>query len=752
MHINGDDTDRIVSALAFIPPDDRSLWLRAAMALKSELGEDGREIWDAWSQGADSYNAGDARDVWRSVKPGGGIGLGTLFFEAKQHGWSDDAPRSTPSPEEVEQRRRRQSEAARIEAEKAAQIRAEVAQQAGSIWRAARPIGADDPHPYLVRKAVSATATLRETTAEAATEILGYAPKLRDELLTGRLLVVPLQADGGLATLELIDESGRKVGLRGRGTRVGAYWAPVRLPEGDGSGLAILLAEGVATTLSAYQATGYPCVAGLGDNNLPKVARHLRERFPRARIAVLADLSKQTGEPDTFAAKAARDIGAALAAPDFGSERSDGATDFNDLHRQHGLDAVCRAIETAVGSLDAAGEATHGELRGDDPGAYQWMLDEAQAQSIGPTPAANEMPTEESRLRLCDLSDLRSAQLDPPEFLVDPLIPRGHLTLFGGHGGSGKSVVALAISAHVACGRSWAGLPAASGRVMFVSFEDSEKLVKWRLKQIAHEYALNYETIERNLVLIDATKSAPIEVEASSKGVKRTVTTTDGDDLHRRMTEGRFDLVVIDNASDAYGGEENNRQQVRGFVRRLSACVEPHNGAVLLLAHIDKSAARYGAAGNSYSGSTAWHNSARSRLALVDDRLRQEKLNVGKRLQVPIDLSWVRSVPVPSSTPGAVAQQAQRDADDEAAVIACFLAASEAGDNIPSSETGQNTYVLALGKYPECPADLRSDKPRIKATVTRLLRSGRIRREEYRTHDRKTKERLIVREVRQCAP
>ena len=61
-----------------------------------------------------------------------------------------------------------------------------------------------------------------------------------------------------------------------------------------------------------------------------------------------------------------------------------------------------------------------------------------------------------------------------------------------------------------------------------------------------------------------------------------------------------------------------------------------HDAAVVLLAHIDKAAARNGGQGNSYSGSTAWHNSARSRLALVEDEatgleLLHEKANFGKK-------------------------------------------------------------------------------------------------------------------------
>ena len=58
-------------------------------------------------------------------------------------------------------------------------------------------------------------------------------------------------------------------------------------------------------------------------------------------------------------------------------------------------------------------------------------------------------------------------------------------------------------------------------------------------------------------------------------------------------------------ASDAYDADENSRRQVRAFVKALARMVRNHNGAVLLLAHVDKVAARYGSNGNTYSGSTA---------------------------------------------------------------------------------------------------------------------------------------------------
>lgn len=378
-----------------------------------------------------------------------------------------------------------------------------------------------------------------------------------------------------------------------------------------------------------------------------------------------------------------------------------------------------------------------------------WRTDAEPPQSEG-EPADTD---EDLGLRACDLSDLRTADIEAPQYVVEPLIPRGYLTLFGSHGGLGKSTVGLVIGAHVTCGRDWAGLTVNRGRVMFISYEDNEKLIKWRLKSIAREYVLDFESVIKNMRIIDATKAPPIAEEHSSGGVKRLILTRSGERVIQKAKAGAFDLVIIDNASDAYGGDENQRQQVRTFCRHLQNAVSGHDGAVMLKAHVDKNAAKYGAAGNSYSGSTQWHNSARSRLALVDDQIVQEKLNVGKKLAFPIQLAWVGAVPVPTTMPQAVAVQSARDEADDATILACFAAASEAGNSIPQAETGPHTYVHALVDYAECTEALKADKARIKQSVNRLLRSGRIRREKYRTTDRKDKVRLVLKDcanARQC--
>ena len=87
---------RIASALSFIPADHRETWVAMAMAVKSEMGDAGFDLWDQWSQTADNYNAQAARSVWRSCR-GSGVTLGTLFHEAKCNGWVDNDRHEKPT-------------------------------------------------------------------------------------------------------------------------------------------------------------------------------------------------------------------------------------------------------------------------------------------------------------------------------------------------------------------------------------------------------------------------------------------------------------------------------------------------------------------------------------------------------------------------------------------------------------------------------------------------------------------------------
>jgi putative DNA primase/helicase len=353
------DLDRAREALSYVPAHDRDIWLRMGMALKSEFGDAAYDVWESWSQQDESFNERDAQAVWKSIRADGKVSIGTLFHESKKHGWPGDGACRKATPEELAERRRQDAERSAREEEEIARERANAREKAAAIMKVAIKARAD--HPYLSRKQVSPVSTLREIDAGQAAGILGYVPKSKDDPLIGRLLVVPVKQGDVFSTLELIDEGGRKAALAGRGSKAGGYWATERLPDGDGSGSTLLIGEGVATVLSVREASGYPAIAALSSSNLQAAAESIRKLYPAAKLVILADLVKASGEPDSHAIAAARTVGGRLAVPDFGSGRPEGATDFNDLSVMHGPGAVRVCVEGAKATDAITPSNTPGE-------------------------------------------------------------------------------------------------------------------------------------------------------------------------------------------------------------------------------------------------------------------------------------------------------------------------------------------------------------------------------------------------------
>ncbi|KWO42514.1 DNA replication protein [Burkholderia sp. MSMB1459WGS] len=340
------EADRARAALAVIPADDYGTWVDMAFALKHGFGDEGFEIWDAWSRTAANYNERAARTTWRSASASGGKTLSTLFWHARQHGF--DLRRAhypdqmtavlAPSADVLAQRER---ESARREARHAA-----VAREAASIWDWARPVG--PAHPYLERKRLQPIDTLRELDALELRALLGYAPASEEETLAGRVLLVPVW-NGPISTLELIDEQGLKSSLAG-GVKKGGYWMtePALVPAGESS--LILIAEGMATALSASHATGWFAVAALSSGNLSLVATGLRERYPDADLIVLGEL----GRGEAQAHQAAEAAKAHLAWPQFADDaRIDDKVpnDFSDMAVLSGFDAVGAHLREVVRAI-----------------------------------------------------------------------------------------------------------------------------------------------------------------------------------------------------------------------------------------------------------------------------------------------------------------------------------------------------------------------------------------------------------------
>ncbi len=182
---------------------------------------------------------------------------------------------------------------------------------------------AGEKNAYLSRKGVLPLGDLRQT---------------RD----GRLTVPVRKADGRLVSLQFIEGEGGKRFLAG-GEKQGCFF-PIPAKDGDKTG-PLLIGEGVATVLSACQATGCAGLAAFDAGNLLPVAEAARSRSPERELVLMADndVGRAGGNIGVEkATEAARAAGGKLTIPPAHEGK---ATDFNELHVARGLEAVRLAVE-----------------------------------------------------------------------------------------------------------------------------------------------------------------------------------------------------------------------------------------------------------------------------------------------------------------------------------------------------------------------------------------------------------------------
>lgn len=75
------------SALAFLSSDDRDLWIKIGMALKSTGSVSAYGLWNEWSKTSEKYNPEEMEKRWTGLKPSGDVSMSTVFYEAQQLGW-----------------------------------------------------------------------------------------------------------------------------------------------------------------------------------------------------------------------------------------------------------------------------------------------------------------------------------------------------------------------------------------------------------------------------------------------------------------------------------------------------------------------------------------------------------------------------------------------------------------------------------------------------------------------------------------
>ncbi|MBL8340037.1 MAG: AAA family ATPase [Rubrivivax sp.] len=377
-------------------------------------------------------------------------------------------------------------------------------------------------------------------------------------------------------------------------------------------------------------------------------------------------------------------------------------------------------------------------------GSLRRLVDEAVTFMVPEVPDAQAI-----HLRPIALADLAHAEPPPVTYAWAGRIPVGFVTLLGGHGGSAKTTLATQLAICAAAARQMLGIDTMHSAVAFYSAEDGADQMRRGVHRICRAMQIDPAELEGLLHILDMTQVDPVLFhEVSDRGGRRFGAATPTLEALRAYVERHgIRLLVIDNASDTLDASENDRARVRGFMRALARIAAACDCAVLLLAHVDKGTSRGDRGGSeSYSGSTAWHNSARSRLFLSRDRegalvLEHQKHNLGP-LAEPLRMVW---------PPGGILQADQPlqgvvayiDGDnDTKALLRLIHEFHGRGEHVSTATTSRTNAALLLAREPAFPRG--RNAPEVFELLRGAERRGLIERQAFKGPDRKPRERWAL--------
>lgn len=369
-----------------------------------------------------------------------------------------------------------------------------------------------------------------------------------------------------------------------------------------------------------------------------------------------------------------------------------------------------------------------------------------------------------------DLAALSGHEPRQPQFIVPDFIPAGYATLLAGHGGVGKSAIALYLAVCIALGLLWAGVACAARCVLYLSCEDREGVLHWRLDRICRHLGISLAELAGRLFILDLVGHDSILWDRDPK-TGYTVTPGYGQ-LCEHMQRSGAEVLFVDGITDTYAGSNATASEVKRYVNALVGLVPPDTGAAVLLGHVSRPTAANSVTTEGYGGTTGWHNAVRSRMYLypeteqADDAGRPErtgrlllelqKSNLG-RIDRAISWRWDDDAHLflPEAAPTEFDRQHQ-SREERRGILLALKACMAASIIVPAAMSGPRTSYIALRDRPEFPQSMRSGKPAVRRfwrEIEALRQLKQVDEESYERSNRHKALKLVLTQegLRQCA-
>jgi phage/plasmid primase-like uncharacterized protein len=379
-----DDYEKARDALNYIDPNlPRSDWVKIGTALKNHFGEDGKQLFQEFSERGEGYKKQSFEHTWKSLDPTRSS-IGTLFYQAKQYGYQQPRNERPITSVETETAKAEREAKRAEEARFAAEERAKKVEQARKYVSISKD--ADFTHPYLQKKGID--------TPEGIAGLKHYKTH------NNHLLYIPIQdKDGNIQGVQRIFPDGNK-GIVGN--KVDGFFVMGDLSEAREKG--VILAEGYATAYALHKNSDHtPVVVGFDAHNIINVAKILKEKLPEdTKLIVAADndihLEKagKTNEGIAGAKQAVAAYGqnATMIYPTFPPEVISGKmSDFDDYQRHVNAEGIKQAISQAKAKLGLSTELN--KEQGINPMEKQPENTSAASEQQIPTEAPSPLPVDE---------------------------------------------------------------------------------------------------------------------------------------------------------------------------------------------------------------------------------------------------------------------------------------------------------------------------------------------------------------------
>lgn len=347
------------------------------------------------------------------------------------------------------------------------------------------------------------------------------------------------------------------------------------------------------------------------------------------------------------------------------------------------------------------------------------------------------------RLRTLDPLTLIDKPVPERSWLVENWIPDRNVTMLGGDGGLGKSLLAMQLMTAAAIGRDWLGLGVKPCKALGLFCEDDEDEIHRRQAAINEHYGIGFGDLENlNWVVRPEQDSALVEFDREDRWINtdKLKPTEFFQRFHDACQDFGAQLIVVDSLHDVFQGNENARGQARQFIHLLRGLAHDCEACVIVAAHPSLTGLT---SGSGFSGSTAWNNAVRSRLYLTipeydededpdpDARvLARKKSNYSGRND-SLNLRWSEGVFENVQEPAGVFKSIHQRSVEQV-FIDCLAAVTRQGRYVSDSRRG-NYAPKAFCRMPEAQGHRMRDLAR---AMESLFDAGTIIMGEVKGPDR----------------